>query len=156
MDVVIKMRVKQGDKHVSKALIKMYDEDGVQLDGQLLLEGETAETGLTIPEGGYCAISEVRRPIIFDREQKAAMEVDFTPGDPLTQPPHADNTLPGQVQVHEDDIKKQREREQAAVKEAKEAEDKRKKDAGASGKMGAPPSHEKSDDKHLQAPPLKK
>lgn len=161
MDLVIKMRVKPGDKHVDKALIKMYNEDMSEMDGQLLLEGETAETGLQIPPGGFCTISEVKRPVIYDQEQKAALPVDFTPGDPLESPLRPDNTLPGQQQAHPDDIKAFRDREAAAVKEAKDNEEKRKKgletrEAQLNPKMGAPPSHEKSDDKHLQAPPLRK
>ena len=166
MDLVVKMRVKPGDTHVSKALIKMYNEDMTEMDGQLLLEGETAETGLQIPPGGFCTISEVKRPVIYDQEQKAAVPVDFTPGDPLQSPLRPNNTLPGQQQAHPDDIAKFREREEAAVKESKDNEEKRKRDLEArekqlnpasqpGGVMGARPSHEQADNKALTPPPVR-
>jgi len=86
MDLIVKMRVKPGDKHVSKATIKMYTAEGADMGGQVLLEGETAETNLTIPPGGECRITEATLPLVYDPVQHAAMPADFTPNDPLTDP----------------------------------------------------------------------
>jgi len=83
MDIIVKMRVKPGDTEVSKATINMHDDKGAELPGQLLLEGETAETNLMIPPGGYCVIREYERPLVYDREQHAAVPADLTPEDPI-------------------------------------------------------------------------
>ena len=83
MDIIVKMRVKPGDTHVSKATIKMYDAKGVEMAGQLLLEGETAETNLMIPPGGRCEITEYERPLVYDPAQHAAVPADLTPEDPI-------------------------------------------------------------------------
>jgi len=83
MDIIVKMRVKPGDTEVSKATINMHDDKGAELPGQLLLEGETAETNLMIPLGGYCVIREYERPLVYDREQHAAVPADLTPEDPI-------------------------------------------------------------------------
>jgi hypothetical protein len=50
------------------------------------LEGETAETNLSIPDGGYCQICEVVRPVVYNPETKGAEYKDLTPEDPLTSP----------------------------------------------------------------------
>ena len=87
MDIIVKMRVKPGDTHVSKATIKMYDAKGVEMAGQLLLEGETAETNLMIPPGGHCEIRETEVPLVYDPVQHAAVPADLTPSDPLKPKP---------------------------------------------------------------------
>jgi len=167
MDLVIKMRAKPGDKHVGKAVIKMYDSTGADTGGQVLLEAETAETGLTLPPGGFCEITEAKRPVIYDSEQKAAMPVDFTPGDPLHTPTHPDVTLPGQQKLHPDDIAAQRKREEAAQKQVEEDRKKQEEAAKqkqqgydpskpATGVAGAPPKGEAADQKAMTPPPVKK
>jgi hypothetical protein len=96
MDFEIKMRPQPGDSELSKAVVRTYSAQGGQLSGQIVLEGETAETRLMLQTGGRIEITELNRPLVYDPEQFAAVPVDFTPEDTLTDPnrPKPDNELP--------------------------------------------------------------
>ena len=98
MDFQIKMMVKAGDTHVSKATVEVFDGKAASYTKQVILEGETVETMLNVPPGGRIEVKEVERPLVYDAEQKAAVPMDLTPKDPLTDPnrPKPDNTLPGE------------------------------------------------------------
>ena len=86
MDFQIKMNVKPGDTHVSKATVKVFDAKGAETAKQVVLEGETAETRLTLTPGGRIEVTELERPLVYDPVQKAAVPADLTPEDPLTDP----------------------------------------------------------------------
>jgi hypothetical protein len=75
MDFQVKMMPSLGDKEVGKAVIKMYDSDGIALDGQLLLEAETADTRLHMPPGGRMEVTEYDRNETYDTSQFAAVPV---------------------------------------------------------------------------------
>ena len=69
MDFQVKMMPNPGDKEVGKAVIKMYDESGIALDGQFLLEAETADTRLHMPPGGRMEVTEYDRNEVYDTAQ---------------------------------------------------------------------------------------
>jgi len=97
MDFTVKMLPHVGDKTVSKATITVHDANGIQTGGQYVLEGETAETRLTLVPGGEIRIKEAERPLVYDQEQKAAVPMDLTPDDKLSDPnrPKPGQPLPG-------------------------------------------------------------
>ena len=83
MDLVISMRVKPGDEEITRASIRMYDKGGVASGEQILLEGETAETQLTVPPEGRCVVEEISGAFVNDGAQKSAVPLGTTEGDPL-------------------------------------------------------------------------
>jgi len=74
MDFQVKM-MPHPDKEIEKAVIKMYDSDGIALDGQFLLEAETAETRLHMPPGGRMEVTEYDRNEVYDTAQFATVPV---------------------------------------------------------------------------------
>lgn len=86
MDFQIKMNMQPGDAKVSKAVVKIFDNKGVDAYHQVILEGETAETKLMLTPGGRIEVSELERPLVYDAEQKAAVPADLTPDDKLSDP----------------------------------------------------------------------
>ena len=66
---------------------------------QVILEGETIETRLNVPPGGRIEIKELERPLVYDQEQKAAVPMDLTPEDKLSDPnrPKPGQPLPGET-----------------------------------------------------------
>jgi hypothetical protein len=104
MNFVVKMMPDVGDKHVSKATIIMYDANGVQQEGQFLLEAETAETKLTMPPGGRMEVKEHERRDVFDMEQKAAVPIGTAErevkeaADRPTATPHKDDKMHPKVE----------------------------------------------------------
>ena len=73
MDFQVKMMPTLGDQEVGKAVIKMYDENGMALDGQFVLEGETADTRLHMPPGGRMEVKEYDKNEVYDTSQHSAV-----------------------------------------------------------------------------------
>jgi len=113
------MRPQPGDEHVSKAEVRMFDASGMQVEGQFLLEAETAETRLTMPPGGHMEITEHERRDVFDAEQKAAVPIG-------TAEREANIDSPNTPQPR-DEREQRKHEEEFAKKHNKEVEEKRKK-----------------------------
>jgi len=99
MDFQVKMMVKPGDTHVSKATVEVFDAKSASFTKQVILEGETVETMLNVPPGGRIEVKELERPLVYDQEQKAAVPMDLTPEDKLSDPnrPKPGQPLPGET-----------------------------------------------------------
>lgn len=130
MDFIVTMRPNPGDKVVSTAEIRMYDASGMQIEGQFLLEAETAETKLTMPPGGHMEITEHERRTVFDAEQKAAVPIGTAERESNIDSPNTPTPLT------EKDIRKHE--EEYAKKHEKEVEEKKRKDEGLRGKYDDP------------------
>jgi hypothetical protein len=127
MDFVVTMKPHPGDKVVSTAEIRMYDSTGMQVEGQFLLEAETAETRLTMPPGGTMEITEHERREVFDAEQKAAVPIGTAEREANIDSPNTPQPrTEGEMRKHEEEFAKEHNKEVDA-KRKKEEEDHKKK-----------------------------
>jgi hypothetical protein len=133
MDFIVTMRPHPGDKVVSTAEIRMYDASGMQVEGQFLLEAETAETRLSMPPGGRMEITEHERRNVVDANQTSAVPIgtaerEINWDSPNTPAPKTEREMrkveeeyAKRYQKEQDDKKRQREADEKKSGEARTA-----------------------------------
>jgi len=85
MQFKIRLVTKPGDQSIARAGVTKVNTQGVESLDQIVLEGETVETDVTLMEGEKVVIAALPQPMVEDKEQRAAVPMDLTPKDPLAK-----------------------------------------------------------------------
>src|SRR5882672_5659212 len=84
----VTLNVQPGDE--TKAVIKMYDGNGVDLGGEVTLDSTTLQTTVTIATGGRMEVKEFVLPPVYDSDQSASVPGEVPPAvkvEEATPPP---------------------------------------------------------------------
>ena len=98
MQFKIKLVPQPGDKSVERAEVVTVSASGGETSPKIILEGEKIDTDVTLLDGQTIHVRALERPLVYDREQHAAIPMDLTPNDPITgrpvSEPHTQGELP--------------------------------------------------------------
>ena len=98
MQFKIKLVTQPGDKSVERAEVVTVSASGGETSPKIILEGEKIDTDVTLLDGQTIHVRALERPLVYDREQHAAIPMDLTPNDPITgrpiSEPHTQGELP--------------------------------------------------------------
>ena len=86
MYVQLKLKGGVGDKWLGRATVGTKDKSGIENHDEIILEGETMETDINLQDGHELYVRWMERPVVYDKEQHAAVPADLTPDDPLIDP----------------------------------------------------------------------
>src|SRR6266850_6712904 len=89
MDFTVTMVVPAGEEATSKSVVKMYDANGIDMGGEVALDGLASNTTVMVPPGGHVEAREFVPPQVYDQDQSAAV-----PGDVVTPTPAPDPDAP--------------------------------------------------------------
>ena len=87
MKFKIKMVPNLGDQQVGRAGIQVMNSLGSAKHDLIILEGEKVDTDIDLASDESIVVKALERPIVYDKDQKAAMPADLTDGDKLEGAP---------------------------------------------------------------------